>query len=232
MKAVKAMKAMSGRKVRGFTLIELLVIVTIIGVILVTTIPSISRWLPRYRLDRVAENFVQTCRVARLGAVQLHCNHSIRFYDANKIMLPMGSNPAPASYWEVFVDRNNNQRANAPSNTAEPRDKIIPGPRVYRDVALKLNPTGPNRQPYTAAWWDVSLFPTAASQLVFRPDGRVYIEETPGVFRQLSQCAILIESNVLTGTADNSPKATYKYRWVEIDAQGAIRLVASRQSGQ
>ncbi len=218
---------------RGFTLIELLVIIVVLGVILAATIPGIARWLPRYRLERVAENFVQTCRVARLGAIQLHCNHIVRFFVDPGRITPCATGVFEARGWDLYIDRNNNMVTVPSEQPPTGVDKRIAGSPVYRDVVIDLDPTDGakiSKPPY-------NTFPRLdlpgganAQRLVFRPDGRIYSFDGTG-FTPISQCAVLFESETLTGGTMTANKATFKYRWVEIDGLGSIRLTGKGGAG-
>lgn len=217
------MKSQTKRGARGgFTLIEMLVVVVILGVILVASIPAIGKWLPRYRLERVSENLAQAIRIAHHGAVKAHCNHVLRLYDDRKRTIPMSGNDVLG--FDIFLDRNNNNTVELPPGGT---DVVTAFEMRYSDVVIHPDPdqgTQPiNKDPYNA-------FQTAPAEIVFRADGRIY-ENVSGDWVALPQLAFLVESLTLPGTALADPVATFRFRWVELDPTGAVRVLGKGQRG-
>lgn len=203
---------------RGFTLVEMLVVLGILGVILVATIPSINKYLPRYRLDRTAENLAQAIRIARNGAVAKHCNLVLRLWTDENRTVPAVAGGVVRAY-DILVDRNNNIIPELPPAGT---DAILRYPFVYRDVQILLDPDAGGvavQQPYPS-------FPDApAPFIVFRPDGAVY-DYQAGTFVPIDQLAFLVESFTLPDFDNSTAQiAEYKYRWVEVDRLGAVRMV-------
>lgn len=204
----------------GFSLIEILVIVVVLGVVLVAAIPGIAKYLPRYRLERVAENFVQAVRVARLGAVTLHCNHVLRFWTDTGRTTEALTNTDRIVAFDIWVDRNNNFAMDLPP-TGD--DRIISYPTMYRDVVMSLSPTdmgAASRLPY-------SSYPnTMPSPLVFRSDGRAYKLKGRNIweFEQIPSVAYVVKSVTLGTPSLSDPLPIFRWRWVEIDPLGAVRV--------
>jgi len=64
---------------KGFTLVEVIIVVVIIGIMAAISIPSISRWLPNYRLKRAARDVYSSMQKARMLAVKLNRETAIEF---------------------------------------------------------------------------------------------------------------------------------------------------------
>ncbi|MFN7974580.1 MAG: prepilin-type N-terminal cleavage/methylation domain-containing protein [Acidobacteriota bacterium] len=205
---------------RGFSLIELLVVVVILGVIVVASIPAISRYLPRWRLDRVAENLCQAVRTARNGAVTAHCNHILRFWnDFNRTIPAVGT----AVAYDVLLDRNSNMVFDAQAGVP---DKILAFRSFYKDVQIQLDPGVTGRQPYTN-------FNQAPASFIFRPDGRVYTFQA-GAFQPITSAdgAVAVESLTLPNMSGNpNDLAMYRYRIVAVDPYGSVRLISRGDRG-
>ena len=52
----------------GFTLIELMIVVGILSIIMAVAIPTITTWLPKYRVNSAARDIGSTMQMARLKA--------------------------------------------------------------------------------------------------------------------------------------------------------------------
>ena len=64
---------------KGFTLIEVLIVIAIIGVLSAIAIPSISSWLPNYRLKSAARDLYGAAMKAKGEAVKRNVNCAITF---------------------------------------------------------------------------------------------------------------------------------------------------------
>ena len=67
----------------GFTLIELLTVIAIVAVVAGIIMPSVTRWLPKYRLRSGAEEIQSALQLARLGAIKQNTNSIVAFDTTN-----------------------------------------------------------------------------------------------------------------------------------------------------
>jgi len=72
------------KNTKGFTLIEVIIVVAIIGIMVVIAIPSISGWLPNYRLKGAARDLYLMMQKTRMEAVKRNRNTAIEFDVTNK----------------------------------------------------------------------------------------------------------------------------------------------------
>lgn len=63
----------------GFTLIEILTVIAIIAVVAGIILPSVTSWLPKYRLRSGAEEIHSTLQLARLGAIKQNTTATVSF---------------------------------------------------------------------------------------------------------------------------------------------------------
>ena len=68
---------------RGFTLVELLIVVAIIGVLGLIAVPSITKSIPGYQLQKAAREMVTCFRQARSMAIKFNRDVAIEFDAAN-----------------------------------------------------------------------------------------------------------------------------------------------------
>jgi len=54
----------------GFTMIELIVVIACIAVLTAVAVPSVSAWLPRYRLQSAANEVLSDMQFARMAAIK------------------------------------------------------------------------------------------------------------------------------------------------------------------
>ena len=64
---------------KGFTLIEVIIVVAIIGIMTAIAIPSISSWLPNYRLKGAARDLYGAAMKAKGEAVKRNVNCALTF---------------------------------------------------------------------------------------------------------------------------------------------------------
>ncbi len=87
---------------QGFTLIELITVIAIIALVAGIVMPSVTTWLPKYRLRSGAEEIQSALQLARLGAIKQNTNSVVAFDTANHTfratingqMLKFGKMPA------------------------------------------------------------------------------------------------------------------------------------------
>ena len=68
---------------KGFTLIEVLIVIGVIGILSAIAIPTISSWLPNYRLKAAARDVYSTMQKARMLAVKMNNNTAVVFDPGN-----------------------------------------------------------------------------------------------------------------------------------------------------
>jgi prepilin-type N-terminal cleavage/methylation domain-containing protein len=67
---------------KGVTLVELVVVMVIIAIGATLAAPSISKWLPRYRLRSATRDIVSTMRTAQMRAVSYNTSYQVAFTPA------------------------------------------------------------------------------------------------------------------------------------------------------
>ena len=67
------------KKNHGFTLIEVIIVVAVIGIMTAIVIPSISSWLPNYRLKNAARALYGAAMKAKGEAVKRNVNCALSF---------------------------------------------------------------------------------------------------------------------------------------------------------
>ena len=72
---------------KGVTLLELVVVFVIIAICATLTVPSIGKWLPRYRLRSATRDIVSTMRMAQLRAVSTGLTYEVSFPNGNSYVI-------------------------------------------------------------------------------------------------------------------------------------------------
>ena len=119
-----------------------------------------------------------------------------------------------------MLDRNKNLTAELPPGGT---DAVVFRNLNYKDVSISLRPANYLKQPYQS--WSAVPFP-----LLFKPDGKIY-DSDPTKTMPIEHVAMVAESQTLPGVLLSSPVAELKYRWVEVDGLGSVRLTGRSQRG-
>ena len=88
----------------GFTLIELVVVIGIFGILAIVAVPSVSSFLPGYRLNATARELRTNLQLARATAVRRNVRCVVVFNP--QAYVPKGQ----AGSYMIFLDSNNNWR--------------------------------------------------------------------------------------------------------------------------
>ena len=124
--------------------------------------------------------------------------------------------------YDVLVDRNNNMVEDLPPAGT---DAIISYPAVPSDVEIHMDPGLSG----TVSQRPFNTFPISPNPLVFRQDGQIY-SYSAGSFTEVSKCAYVVQSRILPDANNaTAQKATYKFRFVELERRGGVRLVGLRR---
>lgn len=84
----------------GITLIELITVVAIIGILAMVAVPSISSWLPSFRLKNTVREIVSTMQLARMKAIARGVEYRVKFnLDAETFQLEYGNRADESDTW-------------------------------------------------------------------------------------------------------------------------------------
>jgi type IV fimbrial biogenesis protein FimT len=120
---------------RGFNLVEALVTVSVLGILMATTVPSMSDWISSTRVRSLAEATQNGLQKARAEAMKR--NRLVTFW---LVSPPTTSSPdstctlsAASAAWVVSLDDPTGKCGTAPSTTADPRIVQVYGPGQTAD---------------------------------------------------------------------------------------------------
>lgn len=130
----------------GFTLIELMISLLIVGILAVVGLPSMVDFVAEQRVRTVASDFVSEIIFARAKAVEL---------SRRVIMQRIGSGWDQG--WRIYADVNNNGTYDAGTDT---------------DLKI-FNGFGTGTASATGRLYTCSTVADFATNIIFRPDGRV-----------------------------------------------------------
>lgn len=122
----------------GFTLLELMVVLGISGILAIVAVPSVSSFLPGYRLNATARELRTNLQLARATAVRRNMRCVVVFNPQE--YEPKGQ----VGSYMIFLDSNNNWRQddlvdNDDPNDPTPDGKVDPGEETVL-VATRMPP--------------------------------------------------------------------------------------------
>lgn len=105
----------------GFTLLELMVVLGISGILAIVAVPSLSSFLPGYRLNATARELRTNLQLARATAVRRNMRCVVVFNPQGYV--PKGQ----VGSYMIFLDSNNNWRQDDLVDNADPSDPTPDG---------------------------------------------------------------------------------------------------------